>query len=104
MKKVKIAYICSPYAGDTERNIAYARELTLDAILEDLTPITPHLYIPQVLPETDEGARRMGLGHAMKLLTKCDLLIVGKRYGISSGMKAEITTAKALGIDIREVE
>lgn len=42
-----LVYVCSPYRGDTERNIAYAKELTRKVLVYGYTPITPHLYLTQ---------------------------------------------------------
>ena len=57
---MKTAYICSPYSGDIKRNKAYARELTLQAIKDGYAPITPHLYITEVLNDNEPLAKRFG--------------------------------------------
>ena len=97
----KIVYICSPYRGETAINKAYARELLKNALLNDLAPICPHLYLPQVLdddkPEDIEQARLVG----RELLKCCDAVIVGARYGISEDMQAEIDLAENLGLLVK---
>lgn len=92
-----VAYICSPYAGDIKRNKAYARQLVKWAILRDLAPICPHLYITEVLNDNDPRERAQGLQAGLDLLKVCDVVIVGYRYGISEGMKAEIDLAEEMG-------
>ena len=82
----KLCYICSPYRGDIERNTEYARELTRIALDCGYTPITPHLYLTQVLNEGTE------------LLKHCEYIFIGSRYGLSEGMLAEIQIALEEGI------
>ena len=96
---MKTAYICSPYSGDTKRNKEYARELTLQAIKDGCAPITPHLYITEVLNDNEPLARDLGLKIAINLLQKCDAIYIGRKFGVSQGMKAEIITAKLLDME-----
>ena len=49
----KLCYVCSPYRGNTERNVAYARELTRIALDNGYAPVTPHLYLTQIIDESD---------------------------------------------------
>jgi hypothetical protein len=42
-----IVYICSPYAGDTDSNIAAAQKYSRHAVENGYIPITPHLLFPQ---------------------------------------------------------
>ena len=91
---MKTAYICSPYSGDTKRNKQYARELTARAIQLGYAPITPHLYITECLDDNEPLARDLGLKIAIDLLQKCDAIYIGRKFGVSQGMKAEIIIAK----------
>lgn len=100
---MELAYICSPYRGNAFkrlRNIWYARHITKIAIELDYTPITPHLYLTQVLDDRVLKDRLAGLCAGMDILTHCSTIIIGARYGVSEGMAAEITAAKATGKDI----
>lgn len=84
---MKIAYICSPYTGEVKRNKEYARELTLQAVKDGYAPITPHLYITECLNDNEPTQRDLGLSIAVNLLKKCDAIYIGRKYGISMGMK-----------------
>jgi nucleoside 2-deoxyribosyltransferase len=95
MKKV---YICSPYAGDTRRNKEYARMLTNAALKSGCAPITPHLYITEVLDDNNPAERKAGMAAAIELLRDCDALVIGCDFGISDGMAAEIAFAVGNGI------
>ena len=108
---MQIAYICSPYRvpegydGKTaaeihNRNVEYAKELTKKALEVGLAPITTHLYITQVTDDDIEAERQQGLIAGLALLGGCNLLILGDRYGISSGMSGELDKAKAQGITV----
>ena len=95
---MKLIYICSPYRADDDailqRNIEYARELTRGVLLQGGVPVATHLYMTQCLEESVEEERNTGLAAGREILRRCDAVFVGAKYGISSGMKAEIELAK----------
>lgn len=88
-----LVYVCSPYRGDTERNITYARELTRAALEYGYTPITPHLYLTQALDDENPEERELGMLAGQELLKRCEYILIGSRYGISEGMQQEIMIA-----------
>ena len=67
-----VAYICSPFRAETEReldnHIEYAQHLTRLALKAGLAPITPHLYITQVTDEEQPIERQLGLAAGAELL------------------------------------
>lgn len=63
-------------------------------------PIAPHLYITQVLNDKIPEERKQGLEAGLKLLRPCKHIMIGRKYGISEGMKAEIKEARAAGKSI----
>ena len=96
---MRTVYICSPYSGDTKRNKQYARELTAHAIQLGYAPITPHLYITECLDDNEPSQRDLGLNAGLALLSVCDIIIVGIKYGISVGMEREIFRARRAGLE-----
>ena len=92
-----IAYICSPYRGEIKRNKEYARHLTKVAINNGFAPVAVHLYITEVTDEENPLERRKGMAAGMEILRKCGYMIIGDRYGISSGMKEEMQEAHRKG-------
>lgn len=103
----KLVYICSPYRADTPEGVAEnerkAERYCRQAIESGYIPIAPHLYFTRFLDDRIEAEREAGLQMGRAILLECsELWICGDR--ISAGMKAEIETAKAYGIPIREVE
>lgn len=98
MSERKLAYICSPYRGNAwqiRKNIGYARELTKKALEMGFTPITPHLYLTQVLNDEIPSERKQGLEAGHVILETCETMIIGIRYGVSEGMAAEIEAGQA---------
>lgn len=88
-----IVYICSPYAGDVEANVAAARCYSRFAVEQGFIPIAPHLLFPQFLNDADPKERQLGLFFGNALMSKCsEVWVFGSR--ISAGMEAEIKRAK----------
>lgn len=87
----------SPYAGDLERNIRYAKAALLDSLERGEAPMASHLLYTQVwddaLPEV--RARGISAGHAF--IISAHYLVVYQDYGISPGMQLGIDTANILG-------
>jgi hypothetical protein len=85
-----LAFVCSPYRGEIERNTEYAKKLAAKAISLGFAPVIPHLMYTQFLDDGSEFQRDKGMKCGLALLEKCDVLIIGGKYGISEGMEAEI--------------
>ena len=93
-----LVYICSPYAGDIERNTCRARAFSRFAVEKKYIPIAPHLLCPQYLNEETE--RWLGLKMGIVFMGKCEEVWV---FGdvVSEGMAAEIDKAKRMRKKIR---
>lgn len=92
-----LLYVCSPYWGDTKRNKEYARKLTRAALDNGFIPVTVHLYLTEATDDTNPEERVRGMAAGMKILENCKYILIGDRYGISEGMKAEMTFAAVKG-------
>lgn len=96
---MKYVYICSPYRGDVEYNVAKAQFYCQFATEQGVVPIAPHIYFTQFLDDNDPNDRRLGLDMGMDMLKNCDeLWAFGSR--ISEGMRCEIDAAERLGIPV----
>lgn len=95
-----LVYICSPYAGDVERNVNMARVYSRFAVRNTSIPIAPHLLYPQFMDDSIQVERELALFMGMVLLTKCEQVWV---FGgiISAGMRAEIEKAEKKSIPVR---
>ena len=88
-----IVYICSPYAGDVEKNVEAAQRYSRFAVDKGYIPIAPHLLFPQFLNDRNPKERQLGLFFGDALMSKCsEVWVFGDR--ISAGMEAEIKRAK----------
>lgn len=92
-----LVYICSPYRGEVERNLQYARELTRIALDNDFAPITPHLYLTQAVNDEVSEEREKGMMAGKELLKNCKYILIGGKYGLSEGMLEEIELAQRYG-------
>ena len=102
MSKNKMIYIASPYAGDIEKNVQFAKDSCHFAMEQGHTPVAVHLLYTQFLRDDIPAERTAGLRMGHHVLSKCDeLWICGSR--ISNGMAAEIEKAKELDIPIKEI-
>lgn len=98
----RLVYIASPYAGDVEGNIEFAKAACRYAMECGQTPVAVHLLYPQFLRDSDLAEREAGLRMGREVLAACgELWCCGSH--ISEGMAREIAEAERLGIPIREV-
>jgi len=88
-----IVYICSPYAGDVEKNVEAAQRYSRFAVDKGYIPIAPHLLFPQFLNDRNPKERQLGLFFGNALMSKCsEVWVFGSR--ITAGMEDEIKRAR----------
>lgn len=95
-----LVYVCSPYAGDVENNVANAKKYSRFAVENNAIPVTPHLLYPQFMDDSNEQEREQAMHFNYVLLGKCTELWV---FGgvVSRGMAREINVAKKRRMKIR---
>lgn len=99
---MKLVYICSPYAGDVESNIRFAKAACSYAAEYGCAPVAVHLMYPQILNDAVPAQREIGIQMGLRVLASCnELWICGSR--ISHGMSCEIAGAERLGIPVRSI-
>jgi len=99
MKLVKIE---SPFAGDIEKNIKYARACMSDSLHRGEAPLASHLLYTQegILDDTVPEERKLGM-EAGKVWSKlAELVAVYTDLGISGGMKWGVEEANKNGITV----
>ena len=95
-----LVFICSPFAGNIERNTRRAREFCRFAVSENRIPIAPHLLFPQFMEESDPEQRRLGIFFGLVLQSKCkEVWVFGGN--ITKGMAVEIEKAHERGLPVR---
>ena len=101
MKRVVIE---SPYAGDTERNIKYARECMADCLKRGEAPIASHLLYTQegVLDDNIPEERELGINAGFEWSVKAEKAVFYVDYGYSKGMTEAQSVYRDTGTPMEE--
>lgn len=97
MKRVVIE---SPYDGDVERNVAYAKRCMRDALSRGESPIASHLLLTQILDDTNEAERDLGIRAGIAWHAGADEVLIYADLGVSKGMQRAIRHASKAGIPV----
>lgn len=86
----------SPYAGNIEENLSYARLCVRDSLQRGEAPIASHLLYtqPGVLRDEIPDERQWGIDAGLVWGLVADATVVYIDYGISNGMKYGIENAR----------
>lgn len=97
---MKIVYICSPFRGDTETNIANAQKYSRFAVEQGILPITPHLLFPQFMNDDSPEERKQAMDFNQTILNLCqEVWVFGNTNTV--GMAFEVAFAKKAGIALK---
>lgn len=98
----------SPYAGDVERNVAYARAAMRDCLCRGEAPLASHLLYTQdgVLCDDVPAERQLGIEAGLAWGQVADATVVYADFGISHGMHKGIERARAEGraVEFRSID
>lgn len=99
---MKLVIIESPYAGDIERNVEYARRCVRHALSLGEAPIASHLLYtqPGILRDDVPSERQWGIDAGLAWRKVADMTAVYTDLGITKGMEYGIEAAKSAGIRI----
>jgi hypothetical protein len=100
---MRLVILESPFAGDEQANIDYARLCVRDSLMRGEAPIASHLLYtqPTILDDSDPEERQHGIDAGLAWGIVADATIVYTDRGISRGMRHGITAAIA---SLRPVE
>ena len=89
----------SPFAGDIEKNIEYARKCMRDCFLREEYPFASHLLYTQegILDDDKPEERKLGIGAGLSWGEHADKTVVYTDLGMSEGMKEGIQLAEDYG-------
>ena len=90
----------SPYSGDVEKNIDYAKKCLRDSLERDECPFASHLLYTQVLNDRDKKERWLGMSQAFEWYEFADQMILYIDLGISKGMLLGVKQAVKRNIPI----
>lgn len=104
MNRPKRVVIESPYAGDVERNVLYARECLLDSLQRNEAPFASHLLYTQtgVLRDEISAERVQGINSALSWLSVAELHVFYLDFGYTEGMIQARMYAATIGIPYEE--
>lgn len=93
---MKLVLVESPFSGETERNVIYARKCLADCFKRGEYPFASHLLYtqPGVLDDTNSKERELGIEAGLVWGAKSDATVVYLDHGITSGMEHGINRAK----------
>ena len=94
----------SPYAGDIERNIEYARKCVRHSLSLGESPIASHLLYTQdgILDDNIENERTWGINAGLAWKSVADMHVFYIDYGMSKGMEYAKQYATNNNIKIEE--
>ena len=94
---MKLVIVESPYAGDVERNVQYARSAMLDCLIRGEAPLASHLLYTQVLDDAAPESRRMGIEAGLAWGWHAHATVVYTDLGVTPGMQQGVERANQQG-------
>lgn len=97
----------SPFAGDVEKNLKYARKCMRDCFMKGEFPFASHLLYTQegILDDDLPEERKLGIDAGLCWGKFANKTVVYTDLGITEGMKEGIERAKSEGrvVEMREI-
>jgi len=104
---MKLVMLESPFAGEVEENIEYARKCMAHSLSLGEAPIASHLIYTQkgILDDDIQAERDKGIAAGLYWGHQADMIAVYTDRGISGGMQQAIDHYSALGkaIEFRQI-
>ena len=97
---VRRVIIESPLAGNTARNIRYARLCLLDCLRRGEAGYASHLLYTQVLDDTSPADRELGMAAGFAWNEVADIAAVYTDLGVSGGMLAGMGRHESKGTPV----
>lgn len=96
---MKLVILESPYAGNVERNVNYARRCVRDSLLRGEHPIASHLLYtqPSILNDDVPEERQRGIDAGLAWRDVAEGTVVYTDLGITDGMKYGIKQMEKSG-------
>lgn len=99
---MRLVIVESPYAGDVEENVEYARRCVRDSLSRGEAPIASHLLYtqPGILDDDIPHERNWGIEAGLAWRAVAHASVVYTDRGISTGMKLGIEAAERAGLPV----
>jgi hypothetical protein len=106
--KKPLVIIESPFAGDVEGNIAYARKCVADSVHRGEAPIASHLLFtqPGILNDDIPGERTLGIEAGLAWYRVAEKCVYYADRGTSRGVEGGLARAREWGVpvEVRYIE
>ena len=92
----------SPYAGEVDFNVEYARACVRDAVMRGEAPLASHLLYtqPDILRDDVPAERDLGITCGHVWIPFAEAVVVYTDRGISSGMLSGMNAAYRCGVPV----
>jgi hypothetical protein len=99
---MRLVILESPFAGDEQANIDYARLCVRDSIMRGEAPIASHLLYtqPTILDDSVPEERQHGIDAGLAWRSVANRSVVYTDRGITRGMEYGIAAAKEAGLTV----
>jgi hypothetical protein len=99
---MRLVIVESPFAGDVEANIEYARRCVRDSLSRGEAPIASHLLYtqPGILDDDIPEERQWGIDAGLAWRRVAEASVVYTDRGISRGMEYGIKAAEEAGLPV----
>jgi hypothetical protein len=99
---MRLVIVESPYAGDVDANVEYARQCVRDSLSRGEAPIASHLLYtqPGILDDLKADERQWGIDAGLAWRAVAQASVVYTDRGITKGMEYGIAAAKASGLHV----
>lgn len=105
---MSLVIVESPYAGDVDKNVAYARRALADCLSRGEAPIASHLLLtqPGVLDDDQPDQRALGIAAGLAWSRAAHRAVFYVDLGWSSGMRAALEYHRRNGtlVEYRTIE
>jgi len=106
-EEMRLVILESPYAGDVERNVAYASACVRHSLSLGESPIASHLLYtqPSILDDDSLSERQWGIDAGLAWCAVSEGSVVYTDLGISRGMEFGIKAARDAGrsVELRQL-
>ena len=99
---MRLVILESPYAGDVEKNVEYARRCVRDSLMRGEAPIASHLLYTQegILDDDVPEERKKGIAAGLAWRKVAAASVVYTDLGITEGMEFGISKADSDGLEV----
>jgi len=101
---MRLVYLESPYAGNVEQNLCYARACMADCLKRGEAPFASHLLYtqPGILDDNIPSERMLGIIAGLAWSLKAEKTVVYTDLGITPGMRQGILEAHLYNRPVEE--